>query len=219
MYNAAIYRRITDRLTALGKTANAVCIAAGLGRDVIRDIHRKPKILPRIDTLATLAVELGTTPEWLAFGRGAEDPAALQASVRAIPLVSWVAASAFAAADVSAAPGEEWPTVEVAGLPAGDYFALTVQGDSMNRIAVHHSTIIVRRTDRTLVDRGFYVFVSEEGSTFKRYRAKDGPPRLEPYSTNSAHETIFPNGEVRVVGRVARVITDLYSPSVSRSPT
>ena len=217
MHNEAIYRRIKDRLRTLKKSANAVSITAGLGRDAIRDIQRKPKILPRLDTLAALAGQLETTPEWLAFGRGAEDPAALYAAVRSIPLVSWVAASAFSDPGVSAATAEEWPTVEVADLPPGEYMALTVEGDSMNRIAVHHSRIIIRLTDRHLVDRGFYVFANEEGTTFKRYRGNDGPPRLEPYSTNSGHETIFPTGEVRVIGRVVRVITDLYSSPVARA--
>ncbi|WP_371456382.1 LexA family protein [Thalassospira sp. MCCC 1A01428] len=44
-------------------------------------------------------------------------------------------------------------------------------------------------------------------ATFKRYRSE--PSRLEPASTNPKHQTIFPQDEIRVIGRVVRVIQEL----------
>lgn len=217
--NQDIYRRIRARLDFIkkseGKSATAICREANLGPDAIRDIQRRPHILPRLDTLAALAGPLKTSPEWLAFGRGAEDALAGGTASRAVPLVSWVAASKFAEV-LTADAGSEWPTVHVADLPDGRFIALTVEGDSMNRIAVHHATIIVRTSDTVLIDRAFYVFQGADGATFKRYRDKDGPKRLEPYSTNPAHEIIYPTEDVRPVGRVFRVITDLYHPPAAR---
>lgn len=211
--NRTILERIEARLAyvkeAYRKSEADVCREAGLGRDAIRDMRRREKILPRLDTLSALADPLHTTPEWLAFGRGQEDPSLVLAGIREVPILSWVAASAFADATLGINLPTDGPTVEATNLPAGEYIALRVEGDSMNKIAVHGSLIIVRINDKQLVDRGFYVFGSVDGTTFKRYRDNDGPARLEPYST-SEHATIFPEGPVEVIGRVFRVITDLY---------
>lgn len=216
--NKAILNRIDQRLRAVGKTATAASREAGLGLDAIRDIRRKPTILPRLDTLAALAGPLATTPEWLAFGRGAADPSLEDGAFQSVPLVSWVAASNFSEAGAVVVEGDEsWQRIRVGDLPEGQYIALLVEGTSMNRIAVHHSHIIVRLSDKNLVDRGFYVMASDEGATFKRYRNLEGPPRLEPYSTFEGHPTLYPQGEVRVIGRVARVLTDLYQPSVAKN--
>ena len=218
--NRTILERIEARLALVreteGKSEAAVCKEAGLGRDAIRDIRRKETILPRIDTLAALSGPLRTTPEWLAFGRGWEDPSSVVGGLRQVPLVSWVAASAFADATLGSHIAVEAPTINVSDLPQGEYIALKVNGDSMNKIAVDGSTIIVRLNDKTLVDRAFYVFMSIDETTFKRYRSKDGPPRLEPYST-SDHPTIYPTGPIDVVGRVFRVITDLYQATSTRT--
>ncbi|WP_371346248.1 helix-turn-helix transcriptional regulator [Ancylobacter sp. IITR112] len=217
--NRPILSRIEARLAVVretdGKSEAAVCREAGLGRDAIRDIRRREGVLPRLDTLAALAVPLRTTPEWLAFGRGWEDPGLVAQGLRPVPLVSWVAASAFAETTFGAGLPADLPTINVPDLPAGEYIALKVQGDSMNRIAVDGSTIIVRLNDKELLDRAFYVFMGTDGTTFKRYRAKEGPQRLEAYST-SDHPTIYPSERIEVVGRVIRVITDLYRPGPAR---
>ncbi len=91
-------------------------------------------------------------------------------SREAIPLVSWVSAGAFqpveAVVDLS-----EFPVIEIAGLPDGEWFALTVEGDSMNRISPPGSVIAVNRRDRRLVPNACYVIANEDGEvTYKRYR-------------------------------------------------
>ena len=219
--NKTIVQRIDARIQHLARMRGEVpsdaslCKEAGLKKDAIRDIRRKETIVPRIDTLAALAGPLHTTPEWLAFGRGVEDPSAAREAPASVPLVSWVAASGFA--DVPPVSElDDWPQIQVADLPEGRFIALTVNGDSMNRIAVDHSIIIVRITDRALVDRAFYIFQGHNGATFKRYRDQGGSPRLEPYSTNPEHDTIYPTDDVAPIGRVFRVITDLYQPTRKR---
>lgn len=92
-----IYRRIRRRLTAVRKTELSAATEAGLGRDAIRDIRRKPKTVPSITTLERLAPVLGTTPWWLAFGHGSEtSPGQDDAEWRVVPVVGYVGAGAAA---------------------------------------------------------------------------------------------------------------------------
>jgi phage repressor protein C with HTH and peptisase S24 domain len=80
----------------------------------------------------------------------------------------------------------------------------------MNLVAPDGAYIFVNKADQGLVNDKFYVFGTPEGeSTFKRYRT-GRPPRLQPYSTNPDHETIIPTGEIALVGRVGRVVLDLF---------
>lgn len=98
--------------------------------------------------------------------------------------------------------------ISVTDLPPGDWFALEVKGDSMDRVAPEGSIIVVNTRDDRLIDDRFYVFATPSGdSTFKRYRSK--PERLLPYSFNPDHERIDPEGDILVIGRVYRVIHDL----------
>lgn len=100
------------------------------------------------------------------------------------------------------------PTIPIADLPRGDWLALRVEGDSMDRIAPDGAVIIVNRNDRKLVRHKFYVFSDQGATTFKRYVDKP-VKRLEPFSTNPTHEPIYPTTSVDVVGRVYRVMLDL----------
>lgn len=115
-----------------------------------------------------------------------------------VPHLSWISAGAMMRDDVA---DEALGTIEVAGLPPGDWFALTVRGDSMDRISPPDSVIFVNRRDRNLVANACYVIDDGEGNaTYKRFRP--GPMRFEPVSTNDKHETLFPDNEPTVVGRV-----------------
>ncbi len=120
--------------------------------------------------------------------------------------VSWVQAGTFADT-VDPYPPEGTPMIAVAGLKHTNHIALTVDGDSMNLLAPEGSIIIVDFTDRDLRPGKDYVFRMNDQATFKRWR--EDPPRLEPRSTNQEHETIFPDGEFDIVGRVVKVIVDL----------
>ena len=95
------------------------------------------------------------------------------------------------------------------GLPPGDYLALRVVGDSMNLIAPEGAVIIVDRADTLLQPRGYYVFATPDHAeaTFKRWMSR--PDRLEPYSTNPAHEAIYLESPPTVIGRVRKVMLDL----------
>lgn len=124
-----------------------------------------------------------------------------------VPVISWVNAGALASPEEPLdIDGAE--TVAVGGIDPGDWFALKVEGDSMDRISPPGSVILVNRNDRRLVSNACYIIGEPDGtSTYKRYRAD--PMRFEPVSTKQGHETLFPVDEPVIIGRVRRTILDM----------
>ncbi|KQT52184.1 hypothetical protein ASG54_21825 [Aureimonas sp. Leaf460] len=126
-----------------------------------------------------------------------------------IPVVSWVSAGGLKKRD-GVILDEVERYLPIADLPRGDWLALKVEGDSMNRIAPDGSIIIVNRADDSLINDRYYVFALDGGeTTFKRFR-RTPRPMLQPFSTNLDHMSLpVDEDDVYVVGRVRRVITDL----------
>ena len=126
---------------------------------------------------------------------------------RRVPILSWVSAGQMREA-VDLSDVQEDRTIQVGGLGNGDFFGLTVQGESMNRVSPEGSIIIVDANDRELHPGQPYVFSIRGEATYKRWQPD--PPRLEPDSW-LPHPTIFPSGEDKmlVVGRVKRTMLDL----------
>lgn len=158
-----------------------------------------------------IALALGVTDDWLVKGRPpkyrAKDAEGEELHPVNLSIISWVSAGEMAKGDVTAA---EIGRLAVSGLdPAGDWIALQVQGDSMDRISPPGSIIVVDRKDKKLVPNGCYVIADEDGSaSYKRYRP--GPPaRFEPVSTNPANEPIFPHNDATIIGRVRRSILEM----------
>jgi SOS-response transcriptional repressor LexA len=133
-----------------------------------------------------------------------------EARITQVPLVDSVPAGKLMA-PMSQLPVDQVPLLAFADLGKGDFIALTVQGDSMDRISPDHSTIVVNKTDRELVSNRPYVFSHRGEATFKLWKAN--PPRLEPFSTNPIHEPVYlkskADAERMVVGRVKRTVLDL----------
>lgn len=124
-----IYRRIRRRLAATEKTELGASLEAGMGRDAIRDIRRKPKNLPSIRTLELLAPVLNTTPWWLAFNFGPESPADGGLADSSIHVVGYVGAGAqahFYAVSQGALDEVTPPSVS-----ADRTVAVEVRGDSL----------------------------------------------------------------------------------------
>lgn len=130
--------------------------------------------------------------------------------VSQIPLLDTVTAGKLRAPS-SQIPVEDVPLLAFADLGRGEFFALTVQGDSMDRISPDGSVIVVNQADRTLVSGKAYVISQRGEATFKLWRPD--PPRFAPHSTNPVHEPIFvkskTDAERMVVGRVKRSVLDL----------
>lgn len=144
---------------------------------------------------------LGVSMAWLT---GSEDAEALTM----VPLVSWVSAGELAA-DVQIESLDDLDKIAVSNLPEGDWIALEVEGDSMNRISPPGSIVVVNRKEQRLVPNACYVVANEQGeATYKRYRPS--PDRFEPVSTNELHEPqFFDNHAVRIIGRVRRSWIDM----------
>lgn len=202
--------RIQGRLTELGITENEASMRAGLERSYLGQLRRKADRWPTVDNLQAICDAVGLRLSWVTTGLGrrlVEEPD-FSSDIADVPLVSWVAASPFSEIPVSEAKLDA-PHILAPNLGRGDFIALKVKGDSMDRIAPDGAIIIVNRADTTLVSRAFYVFCRQDGAeaTFKRWMTN--PNRLEPFSTNPTHEPVFVITPPAVIGRVRKIMLDL----------
>lgn len=130
----AILQRIDERLQSTGKTDRGAALEAGLGADAIRDLRRKGKTMPTLDTLEKLAPVLDTTPEYLAFAKRSRTFRGRAAP--AMPIKGEVAAGLWLEIDASDEP--EFEDVAVAfdpKWPQEAQYGLIVRGTSVNRVA------------------------------------------------------------------------------------
>jgi len=157
-------------------------------------------------TAIKYAKAFGVSANWLMFGTGSiDDDYEPSAHVSDVPVVTWVSAGALinqeGISDLS-----DFPTMPVTDLPDGDWIALRVEGDSMNRISPHGSVVLINQRDRRLVHNACYVVADETGAaTYKRWRQGQG---FHPVSTVTIDMPDF-KGAVHVVGRVRRSIIDM----------
>lgn len=201
----AFGKRVARRRTAMNNMSAAdLASRVGMKQQGIASIEAGIVKRPRF--LREIARELRTTEDWLLWEMGPEvvEVEAATAFVH-VPLISWVSAGKMAAA---LAPGDV-PLLAFADLGRGDFFALRVQGDSMDRISPEDSVIVINRADKQLVTGRFYVFARRGEATYKRWHAD--PDYLAPYSTNPTNEPILVSNkrEFEVVGRVRRTVLDL----------
>lgn len=122
-----------------------------------------------------------------------------------VPVLSIVRAGKMSLDEIRDA---EIGTIIATGLPKGDWAAFKVDGNSMNKISPPDSIIFVNRRDKKLAPNGLYVVTDHEGkASYKRFRPD--PPRFVPVSTMDDEETIYPNENTTVYGRVRRTMLDM----------
>lgn len=126
-----------------------------------------------------------------------------------VPLIDWVTAGKLTEPR-SQIPVQDVPLLAFADLGRGDFFALKVEGTSMDRVSPEGSVIIVNRADREPVSGRCYVFAIRGETTYKRWHGGD-PPYLAPYSWDASHQPIFVKRkrDLEIVGRVRRTVLDL----------
>jgi len=204
--------RIEARLKAVDLSATAASLAAGLSRDAIRNIRRSVQKPGSTDgastrTITALATPLKTTAAWLLEGHGPEEIGGEATETVKVPVLSMVSAGAMLAQEAVLEPESH---LYLTGLPPGDWVGLTVDGDSMDRIAPHGAKVIANRRETRAVNGAFFVVQDPESgsATFKRYIAKP-KPTLAPFSTNPDNLSMTVDGDFTIYGRVRRVITDL----------
>lgn len=204
--------RIERRRSELGLSQEEVAqrvrrLGGEIHQTGIDKIEKRDTQRPRF--LKEIAIALGVHEEWLLSGREPMErvtsPTATPPPVR-VPIVTWVSAGAMARDDAQQEPIGE---IDASDLdPKGQWIALRVEGDSMDRISPPGSVIFVNLRDKRLVTNACYIITNGDGeASYKRFRAN--PPRFEPVSTNPAHEPIFPDGEPAVIGRVRRSFIDM----------
>lgn len=212
--SVAIGRRIAEARNLRGISQSGLALGIGVSRGAVGQ-WESGETAPTTENLSAAAKELRVFFDWLATGRGAREfiPKADRPDdrrqIRRVPVLSWVSAGKLADAG-SQIPVEDVPLLAVADLGRGDFFALRVKGDSMDRISPDDSVIIVNRSDRSLVPGKPYVFWHvSEGATYKYWQID--PDRLEPASWNAVNKAIFikRRRDFEVVGRVRRTLLDL----------
>lgn len=191
------------RREKLNLTQAELAALAGTSQPQIKRLESGERELTRA-WAERLAGPLKTTAIKLMFPDSSEDQVGAK-------LVSWVSAGALVQPDLdpdAADDSAQWvyaPDLD----PNGDWIALRVDGDSMNRISPHDSIIFVNRKDRKLVPNACYVIGDGEGgATYKRYRP---PNTWEPVSTNPIHKPMnLPNGqEPDIIGRVRKTVLSM----------
>lgn len=182
---------------------------AGLERNYIRDLVEGKKESFSQSKLPLVAEALRWSVTELLGGTDATQVRA-SSKVTRVPLLDSVTAGKLKA-PTSQIPVEDVPLLAFADLGRGEWFALKVDGDSMDRVSPDGSRIVVNRADRTLVSGKPYVFSDRGETTYKLWRPD--PPRFAPFSTNPTHEPIYcksrKDAEGMVIGRVKRTVLDL----------
>lgn len=125
-----------------------------------------------------------------------------------VPLLDRVTAGRLRS-PASQIPIEDVPLLAFADLGRGEYFALTVDGDSMDRYSPEGSIIVINKADRSLVNGRCYVFSVKGETTYKMWQGGTNP-HLAPFSTNPLNKPVFfKPRDLEVIGRVKRTILDL----------
>ncbi len=137
---------------------------------------------------------------------GGGDPDEQPAFALDVPILNWVSAGKLTRVFE---PDDLMGSVKVGDLnPKGDWIALQVEGDSMDRISPPGSVILVNRKEKRLAPNACYVIADgDDQVTYKRWRPN--PKRFEPVSTNPVHEPIFYEEEPKIIGRVRKTILDM----------
>lgn len=179
-------------------------VESGLGETFVRDLLERDRT-PSLDNFAALAHTMGWSPADLLRE---EDPES-DSGGTPVPLLSWVSAGKLVESNAPT-PMDNVPVLFFPDLKRGDYFALKVQGDSMDRVSPDGSIIVINRAERSLERGKPYVFSIRGESTYKVWEPLP-QPRLKPLSTNPNHEPIFVDKKAKpfVVGRVRRTFMDL----------
>lgn len=185
---AAVRKRVGLKIEELAERA-------GLSTTYVWRMERGERNVS-LKNLQKLADALGVAPSDLIESKPVAD----------VPILSWVSAGMMARDDVQQDVVGE---IRMSDLdPRGEWIALRVEGDSMDRISPPGSLILVDLTDKALVPNACYIITDGDSqATYKRFRSN--PPRFEPVSTNPSHQPIFPDGEPAVIGRVRRSLIDM----------
>lgn len=167
--------------------------------------------VPKIDTAVEIAESLGINPLWL---QGYNVPMEEQLPSNAIPIdltsrhripiLGRISAGLPLYAEQNI---EGYTLTDLNG--GAEYFALRVNGDSMNAARIEDGDlIIVRRQEEVENGELAVVMVGDDDATVKRFYATNDTVTLMPQSTNPKHQPQIydlKRTKIRVLGRVVKV--------------
>lgn len=181
-------------------------------------LSRMANIDPKAGAKNTQTIPLSILRKFMGIWEGAPPPPGLSIEIPPppdrsefvrVPLIDSVTAGKLRQPLSQIEPGAD--SIPVADLGRGDFFALIVDGDSMNALVPNGARVIVDESDRGLVNGKPYV-ISFRGETSMKLW-KPNPPRFAPWSFNPLHEPVYVKSkeaaEKMVVGRVKRAVVDL----------
>lgn len=184
---------------------------SGVPQPTINRILSGDSQSPRQGTVTKLARALGVTPEWLLFGRGSAGNVELASQPyrdeRKYPLISWIAAGAFAESPDNSLPGAAEEYIESHENAGRRGYWLEVKGRSMVASGEGFSftpgmRILVQPEGFDVISGKFYIakVLATGETTFKRYVRDAGVEYLEPL--NPQFETLRIDDGIAIIGRV-----------------
>lgn len=195
-----IVARIHERLAAVGLTASAASLAAGLSDSAIRNLERRAQKgsegSANVTTLSALAPVLKTTVEYLLRGSNNSTVMPMVSGVRWVPLVGEVRAGAFLEAFEQEEPFERLPYTDPQ-YDRAELFALRVVGNSMDLEYPDGTIVICARAVQAGICEGDHVVLRRRDitgkveTTLKEIILNNGGVEFWPRSSDPKYQTPF----------------------------
>lgn len=205
--------RIFQRRTQLGLTLDDIANDIGVAKSTIQRYEKGTINKVKLPVIESIARRLGVSPNWLCYKSDemfshADIPSYAEAvdltSYHRIPILGRISAGLPIYAEENI---EGYTMTDLNG--GAEYFALRVQGDSMNAVRIQEGDlIIVRRQDEVENGEIAVVLVGDDEATVKRFYATDSTITLMPQSTNPIHQPQIYDLQkttIRVLGKVVKV--------------
>lgn len=202
---------LTDRRLELGYTQKEIAEMVGVTEATISRWESGIIANMRRDKIKLLADALRTTPNFIMTGEQESSPLPFDAvpynPTHKIPLLGRIAAGLPLYAEQNI-EGYVWTERN----HGGEYFALRVDGDSMNGAKIDDGDIIIIRVQPDVEDGAIAAVLVDDEATIKRYHRNQDTVILSPQSTNPAHQPqIYGLREhsVRILGKVVESRTEI----------
>lgn len=218
MGNQIIGTRIEQRRKSLGLTLDDVAQEIGLAKSTVQRYEKGTIETIKLPVVEAIARILKVDPAWICGKTEDMEP---EKAERTIPLSSNTFPIDFSkyhqipilgriSAGLPIYAEEHIEGYTMTDLNGGaEYFALRVNGDSMNAIGINDGyLIIVRRQEEVENGEIAVVMVGDDDATVKRFYRTDSTVTLMPQSTNPVHTPQIYDTQsiqVRVLGKVIKV--------------
>ncbi len=190
-------------------TATEVASKLGVAKSTISN-YEKGIREPNLTTLNSLAKMYGTTLDVLLNFSGDDVPPSTSVvpvdEISQIPILSVIRASEPIYAEENVMGYTDLGS-EYKG--KGDYFAIYVEGDSMNKSRIYEGDMVIVRKQATVENNEIaVVLIDEECSTIKKIFRTEKTVTLIPSSTNTNHKPRLidlKTSSVKILGKVIEV--------------